>query len=140
MDAATRAVADELAIQRVLARYAHGVDRGDLALVASCYHPDALEDRGPRYRGGLDGFLPWLGAALAELESCWHLMGLPLIVLEGDAATVETHCLAVHRRRPSPDGPVAERTIPLRYRDRFERRDGDWRIARRVAVYDAPAP
>jgi len=136
MDAASRGVADELAIQRVLARYAHGVDRGDLALVASCYHPDAVEDRGPRYRGDLPGFLEWLGAARAELESCWHLMGLPLIALEGDAATVETHCLAVHRQRETPGGAVVERTIPLRYRDRFERRDGDWRIARRVAVYE----
>jgi hypothetical protein len=118
-----------LDIMDVLARYVAGIDRRDMAMVASCYFPDATEDRG-RFRGPLDAFLPWLEAQLRALDACWHQLGLPLIEIDGDRADVQTTCLARHRIG------AAERSIALRYVDRFERRDGRWRIARRVVVYE----
>lgn len=128
-------LASEWAIAQVIARYARAIDRLDWELLRSCYHPDAIEDRG-RYRGSLQGFIGWLRETLEQFESTWHLVGTPLIELEGDTAWVETYCLAFQRERPSPGGAAVIRQIPCRYCDRFERRDGEWRIARRLAVYE----
>ena len=54
-----------------------------------------------------------------------HFVADPLIRLDGDAAQVDT-CIAHHvRTRATP-------SCALRCVDRFERRDGRWRIAKRV--------
>jgi hypothetical protein len=141
---AEASIADEVGIARVLVRYGHGIDSLDMEAVASCYFDDATEDRG-RFVGSLREFLPWLEAELRKLESCWHLLGYPRIEISADAADVETYCLAIHRTRPDAERPGGDLIIPCRYRDRFERREGDWRIARRTAIYEPtirpePAP
>lgn len=123
--------AAELAIGQVIARYARGIDRLDWDLVRSCYHPDATEDRG-RFRGGVDEFVSWLKETLTKMESTWHLVGTPLIEVEGDVAYSEVYCLGIQYM----PGAAEANLIPCRYCDRFERRDGEWRIARRVAVYE----
>jgi SnoaL-like protein len=128
---------DEAAITRVLAQYAVAVDRMQFDVVGSCYHPDALEDRG-RYRGPIPGFLDWLRTALAEFESTWHLIGVPRIELDGNVASVRTYCLAVHLTRATVETPPSQQLIPCVYSDRFERRDDEWRIASRVAAYEPP--
>jgi SnoaL-like domain len=128
-------LAAHTAIAQVIARYARAIDRMDWELLRSCYHPDAVEDRG-RYSGPVDGFVEWLRSTLGALDSTWHLVGTPLIELDGDVAWVETYCLGVQRLQPDADGHAEVRHIPCRYCDRFERRGGDWRIARRVAVYE----
>jgi hypothetical protein len=132
-------VSDELAaeaeIRRVLGRYARGCDRSDLELVRSCYFDDAEEDRG-RYVGGVDGFIEWLEGMKAGFESTWHQMGEPLIEFDGEgAAEVETYCMVAQRPLGGPT-----RLIPTRYLDRFEARDGQWRIARRKAHYEGAFP
>jgi hypothetical protein len=128
--------AAEAQIRRVLAQYVRAIDRLDWDLLRTCYHPDAIEDRG-RYRGSVDGLIGWLREVLAQLDSTWHMVGTPLIELDGGVAWVETYCLAIQRRSTVEDAGVSETVlIPCRYCDRFECRDGDWRIARRVAVYE----
>lgn len=123
--------APEVAIAQVLARYARGIDRLDLDLVRSCYHPDATEDRG-RFRGGVDEFIAWLEETLTGMEATWHLVGVPVIEVEGDVAYSEAYCLGIQYM----PGAEEANLIPCRYCDRFERRDGEWRIARRIAVYE----
>jgi len=132
MDPQLQRLLDESAIRAVVSRYARGVDRRDWELVRSCYHPDAQEDRG-RYRGGVDGFVDWLREAVAGYSSTSHHIATQNIDLEGDTAWVESYCLALHR---TPGDPSVDRLVPCRYHDRFERRDGEWRIAARTNVYD----
>src|SRR3954452_24626552 len=98
-----QAVVDESRIRKVLATYARAIDRMDWELLRSCYHPDAVEDRG-RYRGSVDGFLEWVREALASFESTWHLVGTPLIEIDSDVAWVESYCLGVQRTPPLADG------------------------------------
>lgn len=126
---------DEADIRAVVNRYARGVDRRDWDLVRSCYHPDAQEDRG-RYRGGVDGFIEWLRQAVAGYASTSHHIATQNIELDGDLAWVESYCLALHRTPGRDGGRAVDRLIPCRYFDRFERRDGEWRIAARTNVYD----
>src|SRR5687768_13411129 len=54
MDAELQRLLDEREIERRLADYCRGVDRGDAELVASVYHPDGTDDHGS-FRGlGID--------------------------------------------------------------------------------------
>jgi hypothetical protein len=73
---------------------------------------------------------------LAMFAATQHVVGPPRIELEGDVAHCETYCTA-HHVTPADD-PAGERdsVMGLRYLDRFERRGGLWRIARRTCVWD----
>lgn len=137
MDTELELVVAESAIRRIVNRYARGVDRRDFDLVRSCYHPDAVEDRGPgRYCGDVEGFVEWLREQLSGYASSSHHIGTQNMEIDGDVAHVESYCLALHRTAATGDAPAMDRVIPCRYMDRFERREGRWLIAARTNVYD----
>ena len=131
-----RALLDELAIHRVLTRYATGIDRRDFAMVAACYHPGATDDHGS-FKGTVEEFLPWVEGRLALFDATMHFLGNVSIDLvpdptDGDrgdhdvrVAHVETYCVAYHRLAGRDTDSIAG----LRYVDRFECRGGEWRIA-----------
>ena len=133
--AVTDAVADELAIRHVLTSYARAIDRLDMDLLRTVYHPDAFEDHGA-YQGDLDGFISWLEGVLPRFSVTQHFLGNTHIELEGDVAHVETYCQAFHRFPTSGSASEDDFVLGARYIDRFERRDGEWRIARRKLVVD----
>lgn len=120
-------------IQDVLVRYCRAVDRGDLDLLRSVYHPDATDDHGV-FSGNGHEFAAWLLARPGRdaLVTQHHLTNTTL-VLDGGAARAETYFVAVHRR---PGPPVTVGQFGGRYLDRLERRGGTWRISARVVVHD----
>jgi ketosteroid isomerase-like protein len=122
----------EAAIKRVILRYCRAVDRIDLPLLRSCYHPDAIEEHGS-FSGSVDEYVAWVASLLEKFDMTMHLVGNVLVECDGpDSARAETYGLAFHRG--DPDTPSRNLTTGFRYVDRFERRDGEWRIARRVAI------
>jgi ketosteroid isomerase-like protein len=130
-DAALRELLDRAAVRDVLYTYARGVDRKDIALVASCFTADCA------YEGSLGR--TDVRDALARLERRWvdfdatmHFMGNCLIDLDGDVARSETYCVAYHRR--TVDGVQKDLTVAVRYNDEMIRQDGRWRIRRRHVV------
>jgi hypothetical protein len=123
---------DRQAILDCVHRYARGLDRHDDDLVASCYHPDALDHHGD-FTGRPDEFIPW---ANALHESEWvahqHFITNHTAEIEGDVAHAESYVIGALRRK-------GEMTVDLaggRYVDRFERRQGEWRIAAREVVIE----
>ncbi|MBC3191100.1 nuclear transport factor 2 family protein [Pseudonocardia sp. C8] len=127
-------VADRIAITDVLLCYAHAVDRQDLDLARSCYHPDAVDDHG-RYSGGVDGLIEFFAALGSTLRRTFHQMGPPWIRFTGPGtALAETYCL--YRRETHDSAPEDAVLQGLRYLDRLERRDGRWAIAERTVVLD----
>jgi hypothetical protein len=125
-------LADKQAIREVVLRYCRGIDRLDMELVRSCYHPDGV-DHHTGFTGARDDYVRWVGTQLQQLELTQHVMANQLIELDGDLARSETYGTAYHLARPGGEGP-ASFTTGFRYVDRFERRDGEWRIAERFAV------
>jgi hypothetical protein len=126
-------VQDHLAIEQLLYRYARGIDRCDEAALTSIWWPSARADYG---NGEVDA-LEWSASVLPALSAMLrtqHFLGNILIELKGDAAAVETYCRAYHELE-SEDGRI-EMEVGGRYLDRFERRDGEWRIAHRRYVLD----
>lgn len=140
MDAALerklRLLIDKDEIRDVIVRYARGVDRGDAELITSCYHPDAIDDHGGVELTGIEAG-PRFGGnrkLSASGQAGQHFVGNISIEVEGDTAYTESYTvsyLIVDR-----DGDTYTRFRGLRYLDRFEKRDGAWKIAYRVVVDD----
>ncbi|MEV4124362.1 nuclear transport factor 2 family protein [Nocardia sp. NPDC049707] len=127
---------DKQEITEVLYRYARAVDRKDFDRVADCYFPDAIDNHGG-YVGTVDGLIEDMKSRHATIDSSLHYITNVLIDLDGDTANVESYCLCYLRQAPARPGASQSRaTIKCRYVDRFERRDGQWRIADRIVVFD----
>ena len=127
-----RQLADKQAIYEVVLRYCRGIDRLDMELVRSCYHPDGV-DHHTGFTGVRDDYVTWVDAQLRQLALTQHVVANHLVELDGDLARSETYGTAYHLGRPDGDGPSSF-TTGFRYVDRFERRDGEWRIVERFAV------
>jgi hypothetical protein len=123
-----RDVADRDEIRQALMRYCRGVDRGDEDLINSAFHPGAIDDHGqPRPATELAR-----SVAQGYHSQLMHFTGNVLIELDGDTASVESYFISYS---PHEDGAVTyTRTRAGRYLDRFERRDGEWKIVYRLVV------
>jgi hypothetical protein len=133
----TEQLAAERAIRRRLLEYCRGIDRCDAALVAGVYHPDGTDDHG-NFKGlGVD-FAGYATDALARHAlATSHVIGDSLIdFVDATTADVETPVLASHRVRDAATGGEALERFAGRYFDRFECRDGDWRISERRLTWD----
>lgn len=129
--AALRRLLDRQAIVDCIHRYARGVDRDDPDLIATAYHPDAVEDHGA-FIGGVDGLVPFLAAAHAPFDGYQRYVTNISVDIDGDDAHAETYYLCLLRR----DAKGKMLANGGRYVDRLQRRDGSWAIARRVVVMD----
>ena len=126
---------DREAIRDCIYRYCRGVDRADEAALRSAYWPDATDQHGP-YSGPVEGFVQWAKGIFDSGARNVHIAGNILIeFVAADEAVVETYFLAL-QRGPGKDAGLRQFVIAGRYCDVFERRAGEWRIARRLVVYD----
>jgi ketosteroid isomerase-like protein len=142
---ANRSTLDDLLagqeIRDLIARYFRYVDRKDFEQLRSVYHPDAYDNHG-LYAGDVDGLIKWLTTRHAAIVQSTHLVGNCLITRTGDVAYGETYGLLIQHeqldRSAFSDGSELYRRMLLgvRYADRFEKRDGEWRIARHEVIYE----
>ena len=126
-------LADRLAIQDLLCRYARGIDRCDLAVLGAVWWPQATVD----YGSGVSDAAEWSAnviGALGAMRRTQHFLGNMVIELDGDRATAETYCRAYHE----VDGEARpeEMEVGGRYLDQLEKRSDEWRIVHRRYVLD----
>ncbi len=126
----------EAAIKDVQIRYCRANDRMDFELMRTCFHADATVDFG-FMSGGLEDFINMAKTALPGYTHTTHFTGNQLVQVNGDSAWAEHTAIAIHRCATDADGPERDFSTIVRYIDRMECRDGDWRIARRVLILDA---
>lgn len=138
MDPRLQALLDKQEIEEVVLRYCRGIDRRDFDLVRSCYHSGAQDHHGS-FEGTVDEFVTWVDGLTSRYRWTTHLVGNVLIDLADDGvAACETYGVSLHRSDdPRPFMSVA---TGFRYVDRFERRDGAWRIADRTAIGEWTIP
>ncbi len=128
------------AIEDCLKRFARAVDRQDWALARSLYHDDAFDDHG-FFKGPPDAFLAHIAGLHAHQDHSMHFNTNVLIEFRAkDRAFVETYVLVLQRFRTSapnvPAGTAGLRNLAsARYLDRFEKREGEWRVAHRTLVF-----
>jgi ketosteroid isomerase-like protein len=128
LDAAVGELLDRAAIRDVLARYAHAVDRRDLAGVAACFTADAAYE-GSLGEGSIEVALRALRERMAQYASTMHFLGNQLIELSGDTATSETYAIAYHQLQVG-DGR-RNMAVGVRYLDTLARTPSGWLICRR---------
>ena len=129
-------VAELIAKQEItdlVGRYMRGLDRLDKALLRSTFHDDANTDYG-FFQGGPDAFVDMAYGALKDHLANHHMIGQCLIDVEGDTAFGEIYFQAFHRI--VVEGEERDLFISGRYVDRYEKRDGAWKIAFRSEVND----
>ena len=123
-------------IAEVVIRYCRAFDRCDEAMLRSCFHPDATHQHGSF--SGLSSDFCTMGLALVRgVALTHHQLGPVSIDLAGEVAYTETYFTSYHRLSPEPPAggeSHEDRIMGGRYVDRFERRDGAWRIAHRRGV------
>jgi SnoaL-like domain len=134
-------ISAHLEIQRALATYCRGVDRGDLELIKSVYHEDGAEINHGGWRGNGREFAQ---RAVERMDRTGrvgqHHITNVLIYLDGAVAKVESYFLALHPSHNPTDGQIHLFPTGGRYLDRFERRAGVWKIATREVIMDWSQP
>jgi hypothetical protein len=129
-------ISAHIEIRQVLATYSRGVDRWDADLLKSVYHPDAI-DKHTVFNGAgwdfADFIVNWCRQNGGVSQH--HLTNI-YIELHGDAANVETYYIAYHELRDAGSGNDTLLNTGGRYLDRFERRNGVWKIADRLCTID----
>lgn len=123
---------DKQALHDNLMRYCRGVDRMDLELMKSTYWPDSTDDHG-RFVGGGQAWCEEAMKSRKALVSCNHHVSNVYSEIEGgNRAKRESMFIVVTIYRD-------KKSIMLlggRYRDLCEKRDGVWKILRRVCIWD----
>jgi hypothetical protein len=114
-----------------LTRFSRGTDRFDRELVLSAFHADAVIAAGD-FVGGPVALYEWSTAMHEEGQAATHHNLLNHTCdFDGDTAHTETYYLFVARNRNATNWIAGGR-----YLDRFERRDGAWKIALRNNVIE----
>lgn len=136
LEARVRDLEAREAIRDVLGRYCRAIDRLDHALLLSCYHADAIDEHGFfTSRSGKEFADLAIAGTEAAFERTYFSLGTILIDVKGEHATSESYCFSPKiMREPDEEGRKHMRIGGVRFLDRFECRDGEWRIAHRRLV------
>jgi hypothetical protein len=137
MTDALQRLVDESEIRRIRRLWAFARDQGDWDTVASLFHPEATVSIS-WYSGPATGFVEssrkMFGHTRPETRSK-HWFGNDRLTLNGTRATLETDVEV--RTRDLIDGHFFDFTYDGRFFDRFEKRDGTWKIAQWTCLYDS---
>lgn len=143
-------VSDRLAIQDLIHRWCRAVDRLDFDAMRDIFHPDAIDDHN-RYSGDIPGLLNWIEERHRTITFSMHMVGNMVIEFASpELALSESYVWFIQRYPPEAKESLSELTNGAvgkegtgmdmmgcsRYVDRVEKRDGQWRIAKRTAVSD----
>lgn len=128
------ATAAKQAIREVVCRYSRAVDRFDMELLVSCWHPGGTDCRPPLFDGTAKEFAAWLKPTLSRSQQTTHRVINTIINLQGSQAGVETYWEAVLRMEH--EGKLYDIVRGGRYLDRFECINEVWAIRARRSVTD----
>jgi hypothetical protein len=125
---------DRYAITELAYRYCRSVDRIDVALGHSIWHPGATADYGDFYQGHGPGVIDLICAQHKQLLGHAHQMSNIIIEINGDQAGSESYVTATLRLQKGEQ--IQQMTVWSRYVDTWSRRDGQWGLDKRIAIRD----
>lgn len=130
-------------IRNVLYSYCRAVDRGDRELLISLFHEDAVDHHG-NYVGPIEGLWDSIERAFeaglppldqGKVVAMVHSLSNIIIERRGDVAHVESYLTGINICR-THEGDEYYAVMNARYSDRFEKRNGPWKIAGRRVIKD----
>ncbi|WP_299195486.1 nuclear transport factor 2 family protein [uncultured Erythrobacter sp.] len=144
----TGTLQDRADIADIIAAYAHAIDRRRWSMMERLFHENAQFQFGT-VAGDWRGFVEQARAIIDPCLATQHQLGQVQFGFakgpDGESIChTETYMTAMHTipaGYPIPDvfpdkGKIYSAVIAGRYVDRFEKRDGEWRIAHRTGLYD----
>ena len=131
-DPAVQGLLDREAIREVIVRYCRGCDRLDVDLIDSAFHPDAVVAHGASTFTGRTVGRELVDRLRRSMSIGSHHISNQTIEIAGDSAGCESYYIGCHVVR-SGDAARALHTSG-RYLDRLERRNGEWKITKRLLV------
>lgn len=134
-------------IERVIRLYGHAGDQRDSELLATAFHPGSTHIHSGVFEGLSADFAVAGIDALGVTESSSHYLSNVEISLDLDAGTAIAQCYFAAYHRVVADQPEGAfgghhagrhetKWVGGRYFDRFELRNGAWKIVHRTAVHD----
>lgn len=143
-------IADRLEIADVMHRWCRAIDRRDYGVIRGLFHPDGFDSHSPaHFEGDVEALIAWISDRHATIDFALHSISNLIIEFAGpDDAAVEAVVMAV-QHYPAEGDPVVLKVREVRpgasfdmvafarYVDHFTRRNGAWRIQKRVVVMDS---
>ncbi len=132
MTSAAQRVEIQFEIESAMRSYCRGIDRLDAASVLAAFHPGAvLEGYGDGLAMTVEQFAPHAIEKLRDkyVATQHRLSNITVDLRDDTTAVVESYVLAYHVMETAEGRTLV--TFDGRYVDRFELRDGAWRIAHR---------
>lgn len=117
-------------IYELSCKYCRALDRRDGELMRSVFFEDAWCEYGFINGPALE-FAEFSMTALGSHVANHHMLGNVLLEVEGDEAFGEVYFHAYHKYPASSGDGFEDLVIAGRYIDRYERREGAWKIAYR---------
>jgi len=115
-------------------RYCRSVDRLDIPLGHSIFHPGGTADYGAYYQGPGPGVIDLICANHRGLLHHSHQVSNILIEVDGDKAGSESYCTASLRLQKGDK--LIHMMVWSRYIDSWSYRDGHWALDHRIAIQD----
>jgi SnoaL-like domain len=132
--AALQTLLEQRRIEKVLYRYCDANDTADEAMLRSVFHPDATDEHVGIFSGSIAEVLPTMSAMRKRFSATLHVLSNIDIEVEGNVAS--SRCQVAAHHCYEADGQPYHLVAHGRFIDRLELREGEWRIARRVAHTD----
>ena len=130
---------DQVAIEQLLNRYCHKLDRGDIEAVIELFSDDAVlipEYEGGAHHAGREAVRGWYthyaATTIAAVRGLRHKISTVMIEVDGDTATAACYLDADSIHKTSGKRSL----VGGRYEDRLVRTPAGWRIAERRIVID----
>ena len=125
-------VADRIALQDVMLKYAAGVDERDFDLYASCFMENVeVLDFGEAPINGRDEWVEYVKGALDNYGPTQHMLGPQLATVDGNNAHCRTDVQALHYLK-QPEGEIL--TLWATYETDMVRTDEGWKISKHRLV------
>lgn len=122
------------AIRQCIYRVCRGTDRIDPDLILSAFHPGAKIHYGKMFDGDIEGMIAAGMKHQSSQSQRHHMVGNIVVRIDGDQAFAESYEL--DRHKTPMNGETRDLVLAARTLDRFERRDGEWKIIERTKVMD----
>jgi hypothetical protein len=130
-----RALMDKDQIRELVMLYSRGVDRKDVALLATLYTKDGTDDHGPFFKGSAGDYVKFLEKSVPRMRYSGHHICNHLISVDRNEGEGEVYAIAYH---VLPDGKSGwlEDVMGVRYIDRYRKENGRWYFSSRVVSLD----
>ena len=126
-------IADKIACAEVVQAWGFARDQGRWADLIDTFHPDG-RIHVSWFQGAFVDFVERCRQNYGGGSRAKHLLWPARVIVQAERATAETNVAILVRQ--TIDGVAVDLTSYARFLDRFERRDGRWRIVERACVYE----